>query len=182
MAHIDNATDTKEQVFNWFLPSSKAMEALLRNVGLGDVSIFSAHSDRAVLVCRKRKVIPDSHLLSHLAGRVTIEDAPAKCGVDAEIESVSLPTPSPNASPLELFAVLLDGVVLAMSRLSNADTVRLAFEWILGQSPDLEATAHYSRVLEAKPDGARKLVREFLLRWDVDSVAPAPIARTCRLS
>ena len=38
MAHIDNATDAKEQVFNWFLPNSKAMGALLRNVGFEDLS------------------------------------------------------------------------------------------------------------------------------------------------
>jgi hypothetical protein len=43
----------KEQVFNWFLPSPAALQALLQNTGFEDVEIFSVVRDRAVLVCRK---------------------------------------------------------------------------------------------------------------------------------
>ncbi|MEO6324679.1 MAG: DUF1698 domain-containing protein [Thermoanaerobaculia bacterium] len=293
MAYIDNAADAKEPVYNWFLPSPKAMEALLRNVGFEDVSIFSVHGDRAVLVCRKREGAAERPILSQLAGRVTIEAAPAACdfdtefsilarventgqalwpvsgepetgkgavrlgahllrdddvavweygltalphdlgpeeserlelklrtpvepgryvveldllaeqltwfedlgtspatvelevvgpqipwyrseGVRAGLENVGLPVPRTDASPSERFATLLAGTVLAMSRVSNAEAVKLAFEWIVGHSPDAEATAHYTRVLESEPDGARKLVREFLLRWSAGAVPLPP--------
>ena len=53
--YADNLPDAKEQVFNWFLPSAAALEALLRNVGFNEVSTFSVVRDRAVLVCRKSK-------------------------------------------------------------------------------------------------------------------------------
>ena len=48
-----NPPGAKEQVFNWFLPSPAALQALLRNTGFDDVQVFSVVRDRAVLVCRK---------------------------------------------------------------------------------------------------------------------------------
>lgn len=48
-----NPPEAKEQVFNWFLPSPAALQALLQNTGFDDVQVFSLMRDRAVLVCRK---------------------------------------------------------------------------------------------------------------------------------
>ena len=53
MCYADNSPDAKEQVFNWFLPSSEALDALLRNVGFTQVELFATWRDRAVFVCRK---------------------------------------------------------------------------------------------------------------------------------
>ncbi len=49
----DNPPEAKEQVFNWFLPGTAALQALLMNVGFDDAVIHSVVSDRAVIVCRK---------------------------------------------------------------------------------------------------------------------------------
>ena len=51
--YAENPPESKEQVFNWFLPSPEALQALLRNTGFTEVEIFSVVRDRAVLVCRK---------------------------------------------------------------------------------------------------------------------------------
>src|SRR4051812_14602538 len=49
----ENPPDAKEQVFNWFLPGTAALQALLMNVGFDDAIVHSVVSDRAVIVCRK---------------------------------------------------------------------------------------------------------------------------------
>src|SRR4051794_5942932 len=49
----ENPADAKEQVFNWFLPGTSALQALLINVGFDDAIVHSVVSDRAVIVCRK---------------------------------------------------------------------------------------------------------------------------------
>jgi len=51
--YAQNPPEVKEQVFNWFLPSPAALQALLQNTGFETVEIFSVVRDRAVLVCRK---------------------------------------------------------------------------------------------------------------------------------
>jgi tRNA (mo5U34)-methyltransferase len=51
--YAENPAEAKEQVFNWFLPSVTALQALLLNVGFAQVELFSVVSDRAILVCRK---------------------------------------------------------------------------------------------------------------------------------
>jgi tRNA (mo5U34)-methyltransferase len=51
--YAQNPPEVKEQVFNWFLPSPAALQALLQNTGFEEVEIFSVVRDRAVLVCRK---------------------------------------------------------------------------------------------------------------------------------
>lgn len=51
--YAENPAESKEQVYNWFLPSPAALQALLQNTGFDEVEIFSVVRDRAVLVCRK---------------------------------------------------------------------------------------------------------------------------------
>lgn len=51
--YAENPGEAKEQVFNWFLPGTAALEALLTNVGFDEVRVHSVVSDRAILVCRK---------------------------------------------------------------------------------------------------------------------------------
>ena len=51
--YAENPPEAKEQVFNWFLPGTTALQALLLNVGFDDAVLHSVVSDRAVIVCRK---------------------------------------------------------------------------------------------------------------------------------
>ncbi|HVF49912.1 MAG TPA: DUF1698 domain-containing protein [Pyrinomonadaceae bacterium] len=80
LAYVENPPDVKEAIYNWFLPSTESLRALLRNVGFAEVAVFpAAHEDRAVIVCRKNEAYPDSRVLSHLAAALTLEDAPVRC-------------------------------------------------------------------------------------------------------
>src|SRR5256714_9886681 len=51
--YAENPPGAKEQVYNWFLPSPDALQALLLNTGFAEVSVFDVTRDRAILVCRK---------------------------------------------------------------------------------------------------------------------------------
>ena len=51
--YAENSPEAKEQVFNWFLPGTAALQALLLNVGFDDAVLHSVVSDRAVIVCHK---------------------------------------------------------------------------------------------------------------------------------
>ncbi len=53
LALVENPRDAKEQVFNWFLPSVEALEALLRNTGFDSIEVMEVKNERAVLVCQK---------------------------------------------------------------------------------------------------------------------------------
>ena len=47
LGYFENTPDSKESVFNWFLPSTSAMAALLRDVGFSNVSLVEVRGDRA---------------------------------------------------------------------------------------------------------------------------------------
>jgi tRNA (mo5U34)-methyltransferase len=55
LAYVENPPESKEQVFNWFLPGVEALMALLRNAGFAEVELIEEKDDRAVVVCRKAK-------------------------------------------------------------------------------------------------------------------------------
>jgi tRNA (mo5U34)-methyltransferase len=84
--YADNPPDAKEQVFNWFLPSAAALEALLRNTGFEDVSVASIVRDRAVIVCRKSARTASPSVADYVA-RIAFLDAPERgaCRVNAEL-------------------------------------------------------------------------------------------------
>ena len=84
--YAENPPESKEQVFNWFLPSPAALQALLRNTGFAEVEIFSVVRDRAVLICRK---LPDQALptvADHVANLAFAgEEPPIRCQPDDEL-------------------------------------------------------------------------------------------------
>jgi tRNA (mo5U34)-methyltransferase len=53
LVYVENSSEAKEQVYNWFLPGVNALIAMLRNVGFAEVELVEEKSDRAVVVCRK---------------------------------------------------------------------------------------------------------------------------------
>ena len=55
LAYVENPPESKEQVFNWFLPGTEALMALLRNAGFAQVELIEEKDDRAVVACRKAK-------------------------------------------------------------------------------------------------------------------------------
>jgi tRNA (mo5U34)-methyltransferase len=84
--YAQNPPEVKEQVFNWFLPSPEALQALLRNTGFEEVTIFSVLRDRAVLVCRKDAARLQPTAADYVATLAFAEEkAPSVCGLGDEL-------------------------------------------------------------------------------------------------
>ena len=85
--YIENPPEAKEAIYNWFLPSTNALSALLKNVGFDEVSVFpGARSDRAVLACRKSDPYPDSRAVAYLAAGLELMNGPSHCRPDEELK------------------------------------------------------------------------------------------------
>lgn len=79
LAYIENPSDAKEAIYNWFLPGIAALRALLKNIGFDEVEVFpGVQSDRAVLACHKLQPYPDSRMISYLGARLTLTSAPSR--------------------------------------------------------------------------------------------------------
>ena len=86
LAYLENSPESKEPVFNWFYPSVNCLKALLRDVGFDEIEVFNVTKDgRAVLLCRKQNVYPDSLTLSYLASALALESGPRTCAPDTEV-------------------------------------------------------------------------------------------------
>ena len=53
LAYVENLSNAKEAVYNWFVFSPRAAKPLLKTVGFEDVQIFDISNSRAVLTARK---------------------------------------------------------------------------------------------------------------------------------
>jgi tRNA (mo5U34)-methyltransferase len=79
LAYVENTSDAKEAIYNWFLPSVDALCALLKNVGFDELEVFpGVQSDRAVVACRKLEPFPDSRMIAYLAGRLRLVEGPVR--------------------------------------------------------------------------------------------------------
>ena len=75
---VENPQAAKEQVFNWFLPSVEALEALLRNTGFDSIEVVEVKNERAVLVCRKSAAPSERDVLHHYVAALSLEDGTAR--------------------------------------------------------------------------------------------------------
>ena len=74
LVYAENSSETKEPVFNWFLAGPKCLEALLRNVGFGEVTFFDLQpAGRAVVLCRKLESPAGKIVLSQFSARLELE-------------------------------------------------------------------------------------------------------------
>lgn len=83
LAYVENQAGTKEAVYNWFLPSPKALAALLRSVGFGEVTLFDLNPTRAVMLARKST---ETLVPSRFAARLEFQEGPATCTPNSRIE------------------------------------------------------------------------------------------------
>ncbi|HVF56288.1 MAG TPA: DUF1698 domain-containing protein [Pyrinomonadaceae bacterium] len=80
IAYVENPSEAKEQVFNWFLPGTEALKALLRNTGFDEVEVIEVKNERAVVVCRKTaKTRSSGDVNSRVVAALAVEEAPEKC-------------------------------------------------------------------------------------------------------
>ena len=86
LAYVENRPEAKEAVYNWFLPSTAALSALLKNVGFDEIEVLpTGNPDRAVIACRKQQPFPDSRSISYLGSKLEIVDGAAVCHVGEEL-------------------------------------------------------------------------------------------------
>jgi tRNA (mo5U34)-methyltransferase len=86
LAYVENRPEAKEAVYNWFLPSTAALTALLRNVGFDEIEVRpTPDSDRAVIACGKQAPFPDSRSISYLAATLSLIAGPSRCGPNEEL-------------------------------------------------------------------------------------------------
>jgi tRNA (mo5U34)-methyltransferase len=78
LALVENPQAAKEQVFNWFLPSVEALEALLGNTGFDSIEVVEVKNERAVLVCRKSAAQSERDVLHHYVAALALEAGPSK--------------------------------------------------------------------------------------------------------
>jgi tRNA (mo5U34)-methyltransferase len=77
LALVENPQAAKEQIFNWFLPSVEALEALLRNTGFDNIEVVEVKNERAILVCRKSAAQSERDVRHHYVAALTIEAGPS---------------------------------------------------------------------------------------------------------
>lgn len=76
LVYAENSAETKEPVFNWFLPGTKSLEALLRNVGFDEVTFFDLQpAGRAVVLCRKVASASGKIVLSQFGAKLALTEA-----------------------------------------------------------------------------------------------------------
>jgi len=86
LAYVENRPEAKEAVYNWFLPSTAALSALLKNVGFDDIKVLpTANPDRAVIACTKHQPFPDSRSISYLGSTLTLVEGPGRCHANDEL-------------------------------------------------------------------------------------------------
>lgn len=87
LAFVENPPAAKEQVFNWFLPGTEALRALLRNVGFDEVETVEVKNERAVMVCRKvgRAGEGEPDVLHHSVASLSLLEGPTRCKPSEEI-------------------------------------------------------------------------------------------------
>ena len=86
IAYVENRPEAKEAVYNWFLPSTAALTALLRNIGFDHIQVLpTAASDRAVISCRKNQPFPDSRSISYLRCKLSLIAGPSTCRAGEEL-------------------------------------------------------------------------------------------------
>jgi tRNA (mo5U34)-methyltransferase len=77
LALVENPQAAKEQIFNWFLPSVEALEALLKNTGFDSIEVVEVKNERAVLICRKSVDQSERDVLHHYIAVLALEAGPA---------------------------------------------------------------------------------------------------------
>lgn len=85
LVFVENSADTKEPVFNWFLPGTGSLEALLRTVGFSEITFFDQQPGRAVVVCRKGEPSSDLTVLSQFHASLALAAGPKTCAAAAHM-------------------------------------------------------------------------------------------------
>jgi tRNA (mo5U34)-methyltransferase len=151
LVYVENSSEAKEQVFNWFLPGVNALMALLRNAGFAKVELVEEKNDRAVVVCRKTNgdQAPDL-ALKHFVAELKLKEAPRTARASAEltfrlrVENIGLARWPASANPgTDTGAVHLGSHLLRETEEEVAwdyGRARLPHNLEPGQAADIELT------------------------------------------
>jgi tRNA (mo5U34)-methyltransferase len=80
MAYVENEPSSLEAAYNWFIPGVEGLKAMLLDVGFSEVNVVSEAKGRAVIVCQRPHLDPDSLSMPRLvAAELTMVEGPHKC-------------------------------------------------------------------------------------------------------
>ncbi|MCM3904625.1 MAG: DUF1698 domain-containing protein [Pyrinomonadaceae bacterium] len=86
LAFVENPTQAKEQVFNWFLPGIDALRAMLRTTGFDEIEVVESKNERAIVVCRKKKgTSRENDALKHFVAQLKLEAGPHTVSASSEL-------------------------------------------------------------------------------------------------
>lgn len=85
LGYVGNSPESTESLYNWFLPGTGALVALLENVGFHSVEVASVSATRAVLVCRRPPEYADSRQPDRLAARIAPVRLELRAGPEEEL-------------------------------------------------------------------------------------------------
>jgi tRNA (mo5U34)-methyltransferase len=78
LSFVENPAASKEQVFNWFLPSVEALQGLLRTTGFVEIDVIEVKSERAIVTCRK-PAFENEYSSQDYVARIKLESGPQRC-------------------------------------------------------------------------------------------------------
>ena len=86
MAYVENEPSSVEAAYNWFIPSVDGLKAMLLDAGFDEVKVVSEVRGRAVIVCQRPHLNPDSLSMPRLlAAELTLVDGPEDCRRNAPL-------------------------------------------------------------------------------------------------
>lgn len=136
LAYVENPTEAKEQVFNWFLPSVEALTALLRNAGFDETEVFEVRDERAVVVCRKTRARSDEDVRRHNVAALAVESGPRECRAGEEISfTLSVENAGLARWPARGTGTEGRGAVHLGSHLLRADEEEVAWDYARADLP-----------------------------------------------
>jgi tRNA (mo5U34)-methyltransferase len=86
LAWVVNDPDAMEAAQNWFLPSPRCLQAMLRTVGFDSVEIISIENNRVVLTAGKRGPYLSSTVPVGLRAAITLEQGPGPTTAGSTVE------------------------------------------------------------------------------------------------
>ena len=165
LAYVENPTEAKEQVFNWFLPGTEMLKALLKNTGFAEVEVIEVRNERAIVVCRKTSTSASpGDVSSRFVAALALEDGPDVCRTGEELRfRLRVENAGLVRWPARGEAETHRGAVHLGSHLLLADEEEVAWDYGRARLPrDLEPgeTVHLEVVLRA-PSAPGSYIVEF---------------------
>ncbi len=162
LALVKNPQAAKEQVYNWFLPSVEALEALLGNTGFDSIEVMEVKKERAVLVCHKTADGSEKGARLHYLAALALQAGAPACRPEQELSfTLRVKNSGLTRWPAQGEGLSDKGAVRLGAHLMHANDEEISWDYGRANLPqDLEpgAEAVIDMVLRAPQEPGRYIV------------------------